>query len=108
MLFPSSRPNRIPPPTTDSQYDTTTGYSSSSYTKWPRPPVKTGFYAARNAGSVMTPSSRQYQNNRRRHNHTQNDSFTDISTYPYFQPKQQQPTYSTNNPERPTVNYLLP
>jgi hypothetical protein len=108
MLFPSSRPNRIPPPTTDSQYDTTTGYSSSSYTKWPRPPTKSGLYAARNTGSAMTPASRQYQNNRRRHNVPHNDSFTDISTYQYFQPKQQQPIDSNKSPQRPTVNYLLP
>jgi hypothetical protein len=108
MVFPSSRPNRIPPATTDSQYDTTTGYSSSSYTKWPRPPAKTGFYAARNVGSATTPVSRQYQNNRRRYNLAHNDSYTDISPHQYFQAKQQQPIYSNISPQRPTVNYLLP
>lgn len=115
MLFPSSRPQRNPQPTTDSQYDTTTGYSSSSYTKWPRPPVKTGVFAARNASSAMTPSSRQYQNNRRRNNHYANDSFSDISTHQFFQSKQQQtqqqqqqPTHASISPQRPTINYLLP
>jgi len=120
MLFPSSRPHRIPQSTTDSQYDTTTGYSSASYTKRPRTTAKIDFYTNRNDGSAMNPSSRQHQLNRRRNNHL-DDSFTDISTYQYFRPppppppKQQQQQqqkqesiYSTISPERPTVNYLLP
>jgi hypothetical protein len=107
MLFPSSRPHRIPPSTTDSQYDTTTGYSSSSYTKWPRSSVKSDFHAARNAGSASNPSSRQ--SNRRRNNPV-NESLTDLPTYQYFRPQQQQqqPIYSTITPQRPIVNYLLP
>jgi hypothetical protein len=113
MLFPSSRPHRIPPSTTDSQYDTTTGYSSSSYTKWPRSPAKLDVYATRKAGSNMNPSSRQNQLNRRRNNYL-DESLTDISTDQYFRPKQQQQQqqqesiYSTISPQRPTVNYLLP
>jgi len=123
MLFPSSRPHRIPQSTTDSQYDTTTGYSSSSYTKRPRTTAKIDFYTVRNNGSAMNPSSRQYQLNRQRNNNL-NDSFTDISTYQYFRPppppqqqqqqqqqqqkQKQEPIYSTISPERTTVNYLLP
>lgn len=107
MLFPSSRPHRIPQSTADSQYDTTTGYSSSSYTKWPRATPKTELYTVRNGGSNMNPSTRQYQINRRRTTNL-NDSFTDTPAYEYFRPKEQEPIYSTNNSERPTVNYLLP
>lgn len=107
MLFPSSRPHRIPPSTTDSQYDTTTGYSSSSYTKWPRTTPKKEYYTVRNGGSTMTPSSRQYQPNRRRTTNL-NEVYTDIPIYDYFRPDEQEPIYSTTNTERPTVNYLLP
>jgi hypothetical protein len=106
MLFSSSRPQRLPQSTTDSQYDTTTGFSSSSYVKWPRPPAKSNFYTARNVGSNMNPSSRQYQSIRRRNNYL-NEPFSDILNYPYLQP-QQQPIYATASPQRPTINYLLP
>lgn len=42
MLSPaSSRPPRIPSSTVDSPYDTAAGYSSSSYTRWPRSLAKT-------------------------------------------------------------------
>ena len=110
MLFPSSRPYYIPPSTTDSQYDTTTGYSSSSYTKWPRSAAKSDFYAVHNGRSSMNPSSRQYQSNRRRNNNHLNEPSLDISDYQYSRAQQQkqQPIYSTISPQRPTINYLLP
>jgi hypothetical protein len=109
MLFPSSRPHRIPPSTTDSQYDTTTGYSSSSFTKRPRSGPKSDYYAGRNTTSTNNPSSRQYQPTRRRNNHG-NEPLTDILNYQYSRPQQQQDQsiYSTINPQRPTVNYLIP
>jgi len=110
MLFPSSRPNRIPPSTTDSQYDTT-GYSSSSYTKWPRSSAKSDFYSVRNVGPTGNPSSSQNQSSRRRNNYL-NKPFSDILNYRHSQleyPQQQdQPIYSTITPQRPTINYLLP
>ena len=110
MLFPSSRPHRIPPSTTDSHNDTT-GYSSSSYTKWPRSTAKSDLYAVRNVAPTGNPSSRQYQSIRRRNNYL-NEPFSDILNYQYSQleqPQQQdQPIYSTITPQRPTINYLLP
>ena len=128
MVFPSSKPHRVPPSTTDSQYDTTTGYSSSSYTKWPRSPVKTDLYATRFAAApATTPSSRAYQAGRRRTTYL-NEPYSDILAQPPAtttmttttavtspQQQQQQQTavpssnYSINNsPQQPTVNYLLP
>lgn len=106
MLFPSNRLRRNPPPATDSQYDTATGYSSASFTKWPRSPVKSGLYAARNTGSIMTPSSNHQQTGRRRHNYS-NGSHTDLSTNQYAQ-QNEEPMYANTSPQRPVVNYLLP
>ncbi|CAF0835365.1 unnamed protein product [Adineta steineri] len=107
MLFPSSRPYRIPSSTADSQYDTT-GYSSSSYTKRPRSSIKSDLYAVRNDAPNGNPSSRQYPSTRRRSNYT-NEPLSDVLNYEYSQSEQHQPIYSTiNTSQRPTVNYLLP
>ena len=96
MVFPSSRPARIPPSTTDSQYDTTTGYSSSSYTRWPRSLTKHR-NVNRNANSAS----------RHRHQY-QNEPFSDILHYQYSRPQQQQPIHSITSPRRSTLNNLLP
>jgi hypothetical protein len=108
MLFPSSRPHRIPPSTTDSQYDTATGYSSSSYTKRPRSGPKSDYYAGRNSLSANNSISRQYQSGRRRNNYG-TEPLSDILNYQYSRPQQQQPpVYSPISPQRPTINYLIP
>ncbi|CAF2480621.1 unnamed protein product [Rotaria sp. Silwood2] len=115
MLFSSSQPYDIPQSTIDSQYDTTTGYSSSSHmTKRGRPTAESNYYAGHNSDSATNPSSRQYQR-RQQDNNYLNDSFSDISNAQYFRPRQQQqqqqqqqPMYSTNSPKRPIINFLLP
>lgn len=106
MLFPSNRQRRNPPPANDSQYDTATGFSSASFTKWPRSPVKSGLYAARNTRSIITPSSRHPETGRQRQNHL-NGSYTDLSTNQYAQ-RQEERIFASISPQRPIVNYLLP
>ncbi|CAF1003713.1 unnamed protein product [Rotaria sordida] len=97
MLFPSTQPSHIPSSTVDSQYDTTTtttGYSSSFYTRWPRSLGKT-YNTARNSNSTS-----------RRHHHYQNKPCSDILHYQYG--RQQQPIYSTLSPQRSSINNILP
>ncbi len=94
MLFPSSRSPRLPLSTTDSQYDTTPGYSSASYTRWSRSPAKSR-HIRRTANST---SSRGCQ--------YQNEPFSDILHNHYS--RQQQPIYSTATPRRSLWNNLAP
>ncbi|CAF4901896.1 unnamed protein product [Rotaria sp. Silwood1] len=94
MLFPSSQPSHIPSSTIDSQYDTTTGYSSSSYTRWPRSLGK-NYNAARTSNS----------SSRRRHQFP-NEPCSDILHYQYA--RQQQPIYSRISPQRSSINNILP
>ncbi|CAF2387801.1 unnamed protein product [Rotaria sp. Silwood2] len=94
MLFPSSQPPHIPSSTIDSQYDTPTGYSSSSYTRWPRSLGKT-YNVPRTSNSTS----------RRRHQF-QNEPCSDILHYQYA--RQQQPIYSRISPQRSTINNILP
>jgi hypothetical protein len=95
MLFPSSRPPRVPLSTTNSQYDTTPGYASTSYARWSRSPAKT-CNTRRTANST---SSRRYQ--------YENRPFSDILHNQYSR-QQQQPIYSTLSPQRPILNNLSP
>ncbi|UJR35848.1 hypothetical protein I4U23_028592 [Adineta vaga] len=107
MLFPSSRPHRIPPSTTDSQYDTT-GYSTSFYNKWPQSSAKTDIYTTQNGGSTSNSKTSQYPSMKRRYTNG-NEPLSNILNYDYSQSEQQeQPIYSTTSSQRPTVNYLLP
>ncbi|CAF4040162.1 unnamed protein product [Rotaria sp. Silwood2] len=94
MLFPSSQTPHIPSSTIDSQYDTPTGYSSSSYTRWPRSLGKT-YNVPRTSNSTS----------RRRHQF-QNEPCSDILHYQYA--RQQQPIYSRISPQRSTINNILP
>src|SRR4051812_14663060 len=99
MLFPSSRPHPLPTSTTDSQYDTATGFSSSSYARWPEPPAKSNFSTTRHGRSTSNTSSR------RRFNY-QNVPYSDISYDQYS--RQQSPIYSTISPRRAIFNNLSP
>lgn len=92
MLFPSSRPPRVPLSTMDSRYDSTPAYSSSSYRRWSRSPEKS-YNTRRTANSA---SSRRYQ--------YQNVPFSDILHNQYA--RQQQPIYSPISPRQSLLNNL--
>jgi len=96
MLFPSSRPPRVPLSTTNSQYDTTPGYSSSSYTRWSRSPAK----SRNTCRSSNSTSSRRYQ--------YQNEPYSDILHNQYSRQQQQPPIYSPISPRRSILNNLSP
>ncbi|CAF0780440.1 unnamed protein product [Adineta ricciae] len=106
MLYPSSRPHRIPPPTAELQYDST-GYSTSIHNKWPQSSTKTKIYATQNGTSTNDSLAYRYPPMRRQHNHG-SEPLSDILNYDYSQAEQEQPVYTTLSTQRPTVNYLLP
>ncbi|CAF1266906.1 unnamed protein product [Adineta steineri] len=94
MLSPSPRPPRVPPSTTDSQYDTATGYSSSSYTRWPRTFAKT-HNPGRASNSIPS-----------RRNPYQSEPFSDILHSQF--PRPRGPTHATVHPRRSLLSNLLP
>ncbi|CAF0907803.1 unnamed protein product [Adineta ricciae] len=97
MLSPasSSRPPRNPPAIADSQYDTATGYSSSSYTRWPRALAKTP-NIGRGSHSISA-----------RRNQYQNEPFSDILHSQH--PQSRGLTYATvHHPRRSLLSNLLP
>lgn len=108
MLFPASRAYHLPLSTTNSQYDTTTNYSSAPFDKWLHSAPESDFYHDLNDTSILDPLSYQYQSLPKRDNYL-NDSFADISNAQYPRPRQEQSSAnSTISPKRPTINYLLP
>lgn len=94
MLFPSTQPPHLPTSTVDSQHDATTGYSISSYTRWPRSLMKT----SNPPRTSVSTSSRRYR--------YQNDPFSDILHRP--NPQADPPMYSTISPRRSVINTMLP
>jgi hypothetical protein len=92
MLFPSSRPPRIPLSPMDSRYDSMTAYPSSSYTRWSRSPAKT----SNNRRTANSTSSRRYQ--------YQNVPFSDTLHNQYA--RQQHPIYSPISPRESLLNNL--
>lgn len=92
MLFPSSRPPRVPLSATDSQYNT-----APAYPRWSRSPDKSR-NNRRTANSTSTSSRRiQYQN----------EPFSDILHNQYSR-QQQPPVYSAITPRRSLFNNLSP
>ncbi|CAF4231927.1 unnamed protein product [Rotaria socialis] len=94
MLFPSTQPPHIPSSTADSQYDTTTGYSSSSYTRWPR-----------SLGKSSTATRTSTSTSGRRHQYP-NEQHSDILHYQHT--RAQPPIYSELSPRRSLINNILP
>jgi hypothetical protein len=93
MLFPSSRPPRVPPlATMDSRYNSTPDYSSSSYTRWSRSPAK----SYNNRRTANSTSSRRYQ--------YPNAPYSDILRNQYA--RQQHPIYSAISPRQSLLNNL--
>ncbi|CAF2151541.1 unnamed protein product [Rotaria magnacalcarata] len=94
MLFSSTQPPHIPSSTADSQYDTTTGYSSSSYTRWPR-----------SVGKSSTATRTSTSTSSRRHKYP-NEQHSDILHYQHT--RAQPPIYSELSPRRSVINNILP
>lgn len=110
MVFSSSKPQRPVMANTDSQYETTSGYSSSAYSKYPRSSARADIYATNN---VITSNllSRPYQSSRRRNQYL-NEQISDVSNYQHLHTEhkddQQFVEKSSKSPQRPVADYHSP